>query len=329
MGWRLGLACLLLAGCASTTEDAPRSELAMSNAAYELDVTPSVAASIDEAFVRREIEAAITRYAREVAPLHEPVSVVIDPPDCLRTGYDMPTRKVFFCKNDNTPRAGTASADVIHHEVFHAMLCQTKPGWCGSDAPVPLHEGLADYFAYVLSPDDLFGEGFYEDQAFVRRYRVPYCYSLVSGGHEKGNAIASALIARGHDLRDVAELVKGDALTVDALLGPTTDACFGADPPAVSRSVEGYPESTLERYRIRPDAPLTIRFAGNDAFARRYPNLTVRWDRAPTLFAVSNLDDRSFRIDVTGTDGFEKMAALYVVDGEVVGGKSFYFQVAR
>jgi hypothetical protein len=329
MDGRLGLACVLLAGCASTAEDAARSDVAMTSTAYELEISSSVAASIDEAFVRREVEAAIALYGRDVAPLHEPVSVVIDPPDCLRTGYDMPTRKVLFCKNDNTPRAGTASADVIHHEVFHAMLCQTKPAWCGSDAPVPLHEGLADYFAYVLAPDDLFGEGYYEDQAFVRRYRVPYCYSLVSGGHEKGNAIASALIARGHQLRDVAELVKGDALTVDALLTDNTDACFSADAPAIARTVEGYPESTLERYRIRPDAPLTIRFEGNDAFARRYPNLTVRWEPAPTLFSVTNLDERSFRIAVTGTNGFEKIAALYVVDGEVVGGKSFYFQVAR
>ena len=43
-----------------------------------------------------------------------------------------PRGKVFFCNNTDTPRAGTAYADVIHHEMYNAQLCQKKPAWSGS-----------------------------------------------------------------------------------------------------------------------------------------------------------------------------------------------------
>ena len=250
MVWRSVLACALLVGCASTADDAEEAHASnLSDApAFTLEISPSVAPAIDEAFLRRELQAAIDLYTREVASISAPIPVLVGAADCLRTGYDMPSRRVLFCSNTDTPRAGTASADVIHHEMFHAMLCQTKPAWCGSDPNVPLHEGLADYFAYRLAPDELFGEGFYQAQPYVRRYRVPYCYSLVGGGHEKGNAIVSELIARDHALRDVAQLVRGEALSLDALLGPDDpNTCFGANPPAVERTVEGYPASSLER----------------------------------------------------------------------------------
>lgn len=335
--FRTLLACALLVGCAaSEAEPASRADDVVASDAYTLAISPRVAGEIDEAFVRREIEAAIALYRRDVAPTTAPIAVVVDAPECLRTGYDMPSRKVLFCNNQDTPRAGTASADVIHHELFHALLCQTKPAWCDGAAPAgsertALHEGLADYFAYVLAPDDAFGEGFYRDQSFVRRYRVPYCYSLVSGGHEKGNAIVSALIARGHGLDDVARLVTNDDLTLDALFASDADECFGADPPHVSRTVTGYPESTLERYRVRPNEPLTLAFAGDAAFDRHYSNLAIRWEPAPSLFSITELDEtkRSFRVAVTGADGYEKITVLYVVDGEVIGGKSYYFQVAN
>ncbi|MFO0734483.1 MAG: hypothetical protein U0270_01320 [Labilithrix sp.] len=322
------LACALLVGCAASKEDGETEHEAIVAASpYTLEISTRAAVDVDEPFIRREVEAAIALYRRDVAVPAEPVAVVVDAPDCLRTGYDMPSRRVLFCNNDDTPRAGTASADVIHHEVFHALFCQSKPDWCDASAPANIdrsawHEGLADYFAYVLAPDAEFGEGFYRDQAFVRRYRVPYCYSLVSGGHEKGNAIVDALIERGHGLDDVKRLVAGREIALE-------DECFGADPPHVVRTVTGYPESTLERYRVRADAPLELRFAGDPAFERRYPNLTIRWEPAPTRFAITADDPRSFHVTVTGTSGFEKIAALYVVDGAVVGGKSFYFQVAR
>lgn len=336
MLWRSLLGCALLVGCAASQDDiAAANQPVISGettpARYTLAISPSVAPLVDEAFIRREVDAAIDLYTREVAPLSAPIPVLVDARDCLRTGYDMPSRKVFFCNNTDTPRAGTASADVIHHEMFHALLCQTKPDWCGADAPVPLHEGLADYFAYLLAPDDLFGEGFYEDQAYVRRYRVPYCYSLVGGGHEKGNAIATELIARGHGLSDVARLVQGDALSVEAVIGADDpNTCFSPDhAPAVERTVEGYPASTLERYRIQPGAPLTIRFAGDAAFTAKYPSLHVRWDPAPAKFAITSLSPTDFQVAATGADGYEKVAALYEVDGQVIGGKAFYFQVAH
>lgn len=332
----LPLTIVALTGCAAV-EDAASSESAVTanaSSSYSLEISPRVASDVDEAFIRREVEASMALYTRDVAALADPISVVVDAPDCLRTGYDMPTRKVLFCNNTDTPHVGTASADVIHHEVFHAMLCQTKPEWCDATASATsertaIHEGLADFFAYTLSPDEQFGEGFYRDQPFVRRYRESYCYSLVSGGHEKGNAIVSSLIARGHGLAEVKRVAAGSDLTLDALFSTDEDPCFRADAPKVNRTATGYPESTLERYRIRPNEPLTLAFDGDAAFKARYPNLSIRWSVAPTLFTIDNLSATSFRVTATGSDGYEKIAALYVVDDKVVGGKSFYFQVAQ
>lgn len=334
--WVSGL-CALLVGCAAAPEEAASGESAVAVApAFSLEVSPRIAAApatIDEAFVRREVAAAIALYAREVAVPTGPIAVVVDPPDCLRTGYDMDTRMVRFCDVADTPRLGTASADVIHHEVFHALLCQTQPSFCAepiAPEPVALHEGLADYFAWVLAPDDAFGEGYYRDKPFVRPYRTPVCYSLVGGGHEKGNALASALVARGRRLEDVARVARGTELTLAALLGDAPDdPCFGAHPPAVERTVTGYPDSALERYRIRPGAPLTIDFEGNAAFEARYPDLAIRWEPAPDLFSITPDGPRSFRVDATGASGFDKVTALYVAGGQVVGGKNFYFQIAR
>lgn len=335
-----------LTACAPAGDDAgsaTQHETTSEIPPYTFAMSPAVAAAgtVDEAFVRREVEAAVTLYRAQVAATAEPVTVVVDPPDCLRTGYDMPTRKVSFCNNSDTPRMGTASADVIHHEVFHALLCQTKPAWCDSpsDDETALHEGLADFFAYQLAPDDFFGEGFYSSKPYIRRYREPYCYSLVSGAHERGNAIVAALIAGGEGLAAVKRLTNGEALSLAALFNPgpdnpgpgdaPADACFGADAPEVERTVVGYPESTLERYRIRAGAPLSLSFAGNDAFARRYPNLTIRWEPAPALFDVKTTDSRSFEISAKGANGYNKASALFIVDDQVVGGKAFYFQIAN
>ena len=332
MVWRSAIACTLLVGCAAVESEATRESTSdvVASDAYTLSISTSIAPLVDEAFIRRSVREAIDLYAREVAPLGAPIEVVVDAPDCLRTGYDPPTRKVRFCNNTDTPRAGTASADVIHHEVFHALLCQTKPGWCDGRAEnVPLHEGLADYFSYALAPDDAFGEGFYTDQAFVRRYRVPYCFSLVNGGHEKGNAIVAELIERGRGFEDVRRVIERDDFSLASLFDGHADACFTADAPHVLRTVSGYPESTLERYRIRPGAPLTLSFAGDAAFERHYANLSIRWDPAPALFEVKSIDQRTFEVSVTGADGYSKVAALYVVDGQVIGGKNFYFQVAQ
>lgn len=329
------LALVFLVGCGQAVEERASAELALGDEAYTLEISPEVAASVDAPFIRREVEAAIALYRREVAAPSAPIAVVVDAPDCLRTGYDMPSRKVVFCKSEATPRSGTASADVIHHEMFHALLCQTKPGWCddttSSDtARVAMHEGLADYFSYALAPDDAFGEGFYRDKPIVRRYRVPLCYSLVGGGHEKGNAIVSELIDRGQGLTEIARLVAGPDLTLEALFGAApADSCLGPAAPAVVSTVTGYPASTLERYRIRPDAPLTVRFDRDAAFQERYPNLTVRWEPSPPRFTITSLDTTSFTVAATGTSGFDKVTALYVVDDAVVGGKNFYFQVAR
>lgn len=334
------LAAAALPACAAAEGDAEgdadsalQHETAADVAPYTLTMSPAVAAgSIDEAFVRREVEAAVALYRAEVAPTAEPVAVVVDPPDCLRTGYDMPTRKVSFCNNSDTPRMGTASADVIHHEVFHALLCQTKPAWCDSPSAdaTALHEGLADFFAYRLAPDDLFGEGFYSSKPYIRRYREAYCYGLVSGAHERGNAIVAALIAGGEGLAAVKRLAASDTLSLPALFGESpSDSCFSTSPPQVERTVAGYPESSLERYRIRAGAPLTLTFAGNEAFVRRYPHLTIRWDPAPALFDVKTTDTREFEISAVGSDGYNKTSALFIVDGQVVGGKAFYFQIAR
>lgn len=304
---------------------------------FSLSVDPALAAQVDEPELRREITAAIDLYRREVAA-PKSIRVAVGAAECLRTGYSAKTNTVAFCNNRDTPRVGTASTDVIHHEVFHALLCRSQPDWCtpaafDDTAKSALHEGLADFFAHELDPDASFGEGFYADRPVVRTYRTPLCYSLVDGAHEKGNAIASALLAQKKTLADVARLVRGGELTVEALFGASPeDSCLGGSAPSVSFAIGGgYELSTLNRYRIEEGKPLDVDFAADDAFAKRFGALTVRWAQTPQLFTIAPRDEAAFRVErKSGVEtGFDKVVAQYVADGEVVGTKPFYFQVAR
>ena len=94
---------------------------------------------------------------------------------------------------------GVTSFDVITHETFHFLFCHQFPQHCLVDQlselhTSALHEGFADYFSYLLSPDEFFGESFYLDAPYIRAYRNDYCSYLMNSAHELGNILVNNLI---------------------------------------------------------------------------------------------------------------------------------------
>jgi len=305
---------------------------------YTLVVDPSQSGNINENKLRRATERAIDLFESKIALLKEKIAVAVGNGGCLRTGYNFSQKQINYCANTNTPQSGTASEDVVHHEMFHAMLCQIKPEWCeadflSNDSNVSLHEGLADTFAHHLESDDLFGEGFYNNAPYVRKYKSGECYNLVEGVHQKGNTVASLLIGSKFELIRMAAFFSGSTFTLDALVGSDLDRCFKQDGPQLAVVPENYPFSALERYRIQKDLPLLLNFNPNDALKARFPTFKVRWDTAPTLFSIEESTSvggaQKFAVRVTGETGWEEVTAVYEENGAAVGSESFYFVIKK
>jgi len=330
----LVLFALALAGCAAPVEETADTDSAVEGRGdserYTLEIAPDVRDAIDEPKLRATIVGAIARYEQAIAPLTAPIAVAVGTAGCLRTGYDFTGKRVVFCERRDTPKVGTASEDVVRHELFHAMLCQSRPETCTKESlesveRTALHEGLADYFAYSLAPDASFGEGFYAERPFVRAYETSLCHSLVDGAHEKGNTIASALVRRRTPLAGLAPFAKGGAFAFDG----RGETCFAADGPQVEATIEGYPTSRLGRYKIERDRPLGVTFYADEAFAKRFGALRVRFSPEPKLFKIEETGANAFRVTVTGESGFDKVFATFESDGVAVGTQVFYFQIAR
>ena len=263
-----------------------------SGAKYELSVTGPAPAELDSA--KNLFDETIAAFESKVAPLKHPIKIAVGAPGCLRVGYSFTNEEVEFCAAKNVLHFGLGSRDVIRHELFHAMVCQLRPELCtvaalSSTLITGSHEGLADFFAHELHPSDCFGEGFYDGQQCVRHYSTELCYSLVSGSHEKGNALVSALVGQNVALEKLRETI----LSSD-FFAPTNDAMKTLYPGA---SIEWRDSETG---------------AGSSLFQ---------------ITAASS--PNSFQITPVAEKGVEKLIAQIGNSGAIIGSIPFYIGIKR
>jgi hypothetical protein len=242
-------------------------------------------------------------FEKEVGKLTEDVVVEIDPPSCLRTGYNRKTKKVIFCPNAKVLNSGLESIDVINHELFHAFLCQTHKKYCENDERSDVHEALADVFAYRLNPDENFGEDFYKNLDYIRSYHTDWRVGLVRTPHERGMALASFFIHKKFNFFRMLEYFKKQNVQ------------------EVKDMVGGIESSDLNRYRLSSMQEIEIEFF----FSQGLEAVRVEWSQAPGLDFIQ-VNSRKFCIKNRTLHSSEKVRARFVDDeGREIGGWNFYF----
>ena len=251
---------------------------------------------------------AASLFEKEVGALDKEITVNISPASCLRTGFDRVSGEVVFCPTNKVVNAGLSSVDVINHELFHAFLCHFDNEICNLKEKDYLHEALADVFAYKLNPDDLFGENYYKEFLYIRKYRVDSRPGLVTGDHEKGNAFASQFIKNNTSLKRIIEMF------------------YEEDPKEeVNDVVTGAPKSKLNRYRLSPEQVMQIEFE----FAPEAEVLYVEWT-VPEVVKITKLGDKKFSIEITSDPESSKgFAVFYSSEGKELGRRAYYFGLKK
>lgn len=256
--------------------------------------------------ITRGFELAEKLFIEEVGEVSGDIVVVVNPEECLRTGYDRSRKAVVFCPGGNVREMGLKSPDVIHHEFFHALLCQYRPELCERDKSDALHEALADTFAHKLLPDADFGEGFYLDRTSIRSYKTYWRPGLVQGTHEKGNAMAALFIAGKKKIGELLSLFDRPE-----------------SPEEVTDLVNGVTHSRLNRYRLFVGRPMKIEFQ----FAEEAKVKTVVW-KLPAGIKATRINQKSFQIEITtDIDASKGFAHFLSEEGKEIGRRTYYFGV--
>ncbi len=258
---------------------------------------------VDQKVLNKYFIRAYNFFENEIGPLSQDITVSIGEANCLRTGFNFIQNKVNFCSNQRVKDHGLKSIDVINHELFHAFLCQYKSELCGPDMRADVHEALADYFSYLLSPDEFFGENFYRDQAFVRRYKTNWRAGLVQGEHSRGNALASQLIKNRVSLKESLALFKVPVFE------------------EVTDIVTGVPKSHLNRYRLDSNEVMQIEFN----FSPEVQVSQVIWQKVPGI-SIERVSGKIFHIQIKAKPSSPKMVVRFLsLDGQELGQRVYYF----
>lgn len=243
------------------------------------------------------------RFALEVGTVNTSIKIEISPNNCLRTGYNRKTKTVIFCPNTKIINAGLDSKDVIHHEFFHALLCAYQADLCLDNGRDDVHEALADAFAYKLNPDARFGENYYKDFPYIRKYHTSWRVGLVQSEHERGIALASQMIASKKELREFLPLFS------QPIKDEVVITAFGRE------------TSKLNRYRLKVGEELKLSFI----FDARAQVNRIQWslpagmslEEAKKFDYVLTLDQ-----EITSAKGYVRYLSL---DGKELGRSTFYF----
>lgn len=242
-------------------------------------------------------------FAREIGPINRPFTISIAPTTCLRTGYNFVDNKIAFCDTDKVEALGLNSIDVINHEMFHAFLCNYASNLCGPNMRVDVHEGLADYFSYLLNPDQHFGEHFYLGYPYIRTYLTSWRPGLVQGDHERGNAYASQFIRGRTSLRN--------ALT----------AFRSSVNEEVNDVIRGVAKSPINKYRLGRGEVMEIDFQ----FAPAAKVARVEWN-VPRGLKIDRIGPKSSRIQLIEEVSALKVFAVFIgTDGSELGRRVYYF----
>ena len=257
-------------------------------------------------------------------------------------GYKLVERRIVYCDRDDLIDSGLRSEDVLRHELFHAMYCQLRPADCtlemARDAQgftIALHEGFADWFAHGFAPDACFGEEFYSERACVRPYQGDACYSLVTGGHARGQTIAALLVREKVALEAYRPYFEDPALPPDYVRDRLAelDSCFAqAGAPLIDIVSDTHEVMRSNRFYLDQERPVArIRFEPNRAYDARYRELRVRFraakgDEIQKVAIVEKDGEYEVRARA-GASGFEKVIATYFAGGREIGFKPFYFRI--
>lgn len=268
----------------------------------ELQILRPAHRQVDERLLQQRFIKAYDFFAQHVGEVKEKIILNIEPPSCMRTGFNLKTGQVVFCPGARVKNAGLDSPDVFNHELFHAFFCRVHSDLCAGERE-DLLEALADYFSYLLQPDENFGENFYHEHPYIRRYRTHWRPGLVQSPHEKGNAFGSLFIQEKTSFREALELFKVDA------------------PSEVRLKVKGAPFSRLNRYRLSPGQEVSFDFA----FAPEAGVAEIAWE-LPEGFTARRKSSTSVGITASETLKNSKTQIRFLsADGRELGRWSFYF----
>lgn len=288
--------------------------------------------------VRATAQKALSFFQANFGTPVRPLKLDLDGGDAgLHTGYDVNSDTIRFPNAKNLINSGLDSVDIINHEIFHALVCQSYPQTSTKemmDDPnaVRLHEGLADYFAYKMNPDKYFGEDYMVGKPYLRQYQNSLAVSLAPGPHAQGNAITSYLIKNGIEPAQIKDFLQTRPFTLEGLASLTPalqqdlikDASF-----QLPETVSNYKYSTAHKYRLQDDVPLRMSFRPNAELQAAHPNLRIDWRLESGIpsqhYLVRQDKPGDFQISkVPGADG-EKLLALFYDSDALIGSRPFYF----
>lgn len=277
-------------------------------AAPELIINNPSLYPLDQQKLESQYKVAYGQFEKEIGPLEGSITLTIAPKTCLRTGYDRESKEVVFCAGKNVINAGLDSIDIINHELFHAFICSYNENLCDLKEKDYVHEALADTFAYHLQPDDVFGENFYKNQLYLRKYKSTYRAGLVQGEHEKGNALSAQFI------REKTPLIQVLPMFQDA--HPEEE---------VEDIITGAPKSKLNRYRLPLNQAMQIEFQ----FAEIAGVHSVEWN-VPEGVEVKATSLTSFEIKMTQDPESSKGFSVFLAeDGTELGRRAYYFGIKK
>ena len=305
--------------------------------AIVIEADPSVSReSLDK--LRAIAGRAIAYFSEQFGPVTQPLRFQVGG-GALRAGYNLVEDVICLPQLGNVANAGLDSADIINHEIFHALVLDAYPGLPstedGAAGSVRLHESLADYFAHALQPDDTFGEGYYTDQPYVRKYHTDLHLSLASGAHAQGNALTTLLLEQGVTHQEVRSFLEGGDFQLEALgqvsphlLPALREEAQMAVPDAVIGS--GYTHSAKGRYWLN-DQPLELAFRPNDKVLEAHPDFRVVWcdkngDPSPG-YTFAEIAPHTFAVSGAPDARSEKVIARFYDGDQVIGFRPFYFGV--
>lgn len=126
----------------------------------------------------------------------------------LRTAYSMKERRVGFNCGAKYINCGVSSEDIVHHEVFHGLLCLRHSNLCDPDFKLThdheaAHEALAYYFGFLMSPDKAYGENYRVDMPSLKPYIKTLIPDLIIGSHGKGMGLFSQLYESNTSLKAI------------------------------------------------------------------------------------------------------------------------------
>lgn len=293
------------------------------------DLTPGQRSRL-EGRVQRAQQA----FEQHFGPLERPIQLDLDPQDgALRTGYHPDSDWVRFPASQGVAERGIECDDVVHHEVFHAMVAQKFPHTLPLDHPDKevLHEALADWFAYQLNPDQEFGENYRQSGEALRNYRNDFRLPLVSGSHATGNALTDLLLEHQVSWKEVARFLQQPQFDLGGLAAAAPSVGRDLSQELTMRledRVTNYPPSSRRRYRIAPDRPLAIEFHPSPALLQAHPRLQVEWPGSEH-FTITPQGEGRFTIAPRPQGEASKLVALFKEDGKVLGFRPFYFSSER